>query len=269
MALTNTGSKVNALVLIAVFIAVDAGYWILTPKMTNELVSTVHQTSLLTPLGRSQTSTESTIPISATTAASATTQQGVWNVLSDGSLDLVREDGKIAGDLAQPYVDLAKVSYSFSNGSLYFRFDLRGKIPNETVTGHVTSIWYQTLFDVDSDPSTGFPWSSDYTPDYILQLYVEFGGSSKTPNVYSYVLRYSGTGSDWSWTPIRTTERFGNDATLAGGIGQDFFILTCEYEDISLFKGSVVQFFVRSGILYDGKVYNDPVPDKGTVKIAL
>jgi len=208
-------------------------------------------------------------PVAVTTAYTTWAQQGTWNVLSDGSLDLIDEEGKIAGDLGQPYVDLAKVSYSFSNGSLYFRFDLRGKIPNETLTTHVASIWYQVLFDADSDPGTGFLWSSDFTPDYILQLYVDFDGSSKTPQVHSYVLKYSGTGSDWSWTPVGTTERFGSDATLAGGIGQDSFVLTCEYQDISVSKGSAVQFFARSGILYDGKVYNDPVPDKGTVKVAL
>jgi hypothetical protein len=45
--------------------------------------------------------------------------------------------------------------------------------------------------------------------------------------------------------------------------------LTCEYQDISVSKGSTVQFFARSGILYDGKVYNDPVPDKGIISIVL
>jgi hypothetical protein len=87
--------------------------------------------------------------------------------------------------------------------------------------------------------------------------------------VSSCILKYSGTGSDWNWTPIETTERSGNDATLAGGIGQDFLILNCEYQDISVSKGSTIQFFARSGILCDDKVYNDPVPDEDTVRVVL
>ena len=196
------------------------------------------------------------------------TQQATWNVLSDGSLDLIGEDGKIAGDLGQPYVDLANVSYSFYNGSLFFRFSLCGEIPKITTT-HVNSIWYQVLLDVDSDSSTGFRWSSDFTPDYILQFYVSFDTSSKTAKAESSLLKYSGSGADWSWTPVGYTQRFGKEPIIAGGVGQDSFVLTCEYQDISASKGSTVQFFARSGILYDGKVYNDPVPDKGTVKIAL
>jgi hypothetical protein len=57
--LTSKGSKLVALALVAVVVAAGAGYWIFMPRMPNELVSTVHQTSLLTPLERSQTSTES------------------------------------------------------------------------------------------------------------------------------------------------------------------------------------------------------------------
>jgi len=56
-----------------------------------------------------------------------------------GSLDLIGQDAKIAGNLRQPYADLANLSYSFSNGSLFFRFALRGKIPDEATT-HVRPI---------------------------------------------------------------------------------------------------------------------------------
>ena len=72
----------------AVVLAAGAGYWFLTPKMPNELVSTVQQTSLLTPLERSQTSTESTILASATTV--------------NYYLSLLESNG------SQPYVQLAK-----------------------------------------------------------------------------------------------------------------------------------------------------------------
>jgi hypothetical protein len=30
-------------------------------------------------------------------------------------------------------------------------------------------------------------------------------------------------------------------------------------------SGSTIRFFARSGINYDNQVYNDPVPDSGTV----
>jgi len=197
------------------------------------------------------------------------TEGVVWNVLSDGSLDLTGEGGKVAGDIEQPYVDLADFSYGFSGGLVYFRFVLRGKIANEVTTTRVDSIWYQVLIDVDSDSSTGYLWSKDFAPDYILQLSVDFDAWSKTVRAYSYVRKYFGTGRDWSWTSIRITGRFGSEATVAGGIGQDFFVLACRHQDISASKGSTLKFFARSGILYDNKVYNDPVPDSGTVTVTV
>lgn len=189
-----------------------------------------------------------------------------WKLLPDGRLDLVDELGTIAGDLGQRYVDLADLNYSFSSNSLYFRFTLHDKIPKRATDSRVESIWYQVLFNIDSD-STGFHWSRDFTPDYILQLCIRFDTLSKW--VESYVLKYSGKGEDWSWTSIHETERFGSDAALDGGIGHVFFTLTCEYRDISVSKGSTIRFFGRSGILYDGKVYNDPIPDTGTISLTL
>jgi hypothetical protein len=191
----------------------------------------------------------------------------VWNVLSDGLHDLVDERGGIAGDLGRRYVDLAGLNYSFSGNTLYFRFSLQDAIPNEATDSRVDSIWYQTLLDVDSDSSTGYHWSRDFTPDYILQVYVKFDALSNWGE--SYVLKYSGKGSDWSWTSEHETERFGSDATLEGGIGHNFFILACRYDDISVSKESKIRFFGRSGILYDSRVYNDPVPDSGTVTLTL
>ena len=66
---------------------------------------------------------------------------------------------------------------------------------------------------------------------------------------------------------IGTTERLGNDATLAGGIEENFFVVSCTFEDVSVSKGSSVAFFARSGILYDDRVYNDPVPDMSFIRI--
>jgi len=100
--LTSKSSKLIAILLIAVVVAVGAGYWIFTPKMPNELVSTAHQTSLLTSLERA--SSESTILASATTVASATT---IWLNISETQpvsyyLSLLESNG------SQPYVQLAK-----------------------------------------------------------------------------------------------------------------------------------------------------------------
>jgi hypothetical protein len=198
-------------------------------------------------------------PTITTTYTTWTQQQGAWNVLPEG-LDL--SDSSVI--LAQPYADLANVSYSYYNGSLFFRFCLHGDIPNKTTTASVTSIGYQVLLDVDSDSRTGFQWSNSFTPDYILQFYVEFDASSHIAKAGSLLLKYSGNGTDWSWTPTGYTPPI-----IAGGVGLDFFVLTCEYQDISVSKGSTVQFFARSGITYDGKVYNDNVPDEGTVTIVL
>lgn len=208
-------------------------------------------------------------PTAITVTYTTWTPPAAWNVLSDGSLDLISEDGEISGDLGQAYADVANVSYSFYNGSLFFRFSLHGEIPNKITTTHVSSVWYQVFLDVNSDSSTGYHWSNDFTPDYMLEFSVTFDSSSKTAKAESSLLKYSGTGTDWSWTSIRYTQRFGSEVIITGGVGQDFFVLTCEYQDISASKGSTAQFFARSGILYGSKVYNDPIPDEGTVKITL
>jgi thiol-disulfide isomerase/thioredoxin len=193
-----------------------------------------------------------------------TTQGQVWKVISNEPLDLIGQDGKIVGDLGQPYVDLANVSYSLYNGSLFFRFSLHGEIPNTMTSIHVDSIWYQVLLDVDSNASTGYRWSSDFGADYILMFHVTYDPASKTAKAESSLQKYSGTGTDWSWTPTGYTPPI-----IAGGVGQDSFVLTCEYQDISVSKGSAVLFFARSGILYDGKVYNDYVPEYGIVSVVL
>jgi hypothetical protein len=122
--LADRSSKLVALVLIAVVVAAGAGYWIFTPKMPNEFVSTAYQTSLLTPLER--TSSESTILASATTVASDTT---VWLNVSATQpvsyyLSLLESNG------TQPYVQLAR--------------ELR-KIPGLTNATAVAKITYLAL----------------------------------------------------------------------------------------------------------------------------
>jgi hypothetical protein len=225
--LTRKVSKLIAVCLVVIVVAVGLGYWFLVPRM-----SYMNQ------------------------------QTSSWTV-SDGSLDLIDQNGKTVRDLGQPYVDVATFSYSY-NGSLFFRFSLHGEIPSSVASAspHVADVWYQVLLDTDPNPSTGYRWSSDFTPDYVLMLHVVFNNASNTVDVSSPLWKYSGTGRDWAWTEVGTV-------TMAGGVGQDFVLLTCKYQDLSVSKGSTVQFLGRSGIRYDGQVYNDYVPDQGTFKITL
>ena len=148
----------------AVVVAAGAGYWFLTPKMPNELVSTVQQTSLLTPLERSQTSTESTILASATTVASATT---AWiNVTATQPvnyyLSLLESNG------SQPHVQLAK--------------ELR-KLPDLKNATAVAKIAYLALNATNPEVKEAFqlmikggtPAPSDFTyavPNYNTELQV-------------------------------------------------------------------------------------------------
>jgi len=189
----------------------------------------------------------------------------ITSYVSDGAHDLVGEGGRTGVDLGEPYLDLSRLGYGIAGGSLYFRFELRGQIPSQVETTHIDSIWYQVLLDVDADSSTGYVWSGDFTPDYMLQL----DSSSGITDLHFGVRKHSGTGNDWSWALIGSTERSGGDAVLAGGIGQDSFVLSCRYGDISVSEGSRIRFFARSGVLYNGIVYNDFVPDKGTVIVTL
>lgn len=185
-----------------------------------------------------------------------------WSVVN-GSKGLIGQNGQTVGDFGQPYVDLRNVSYSYSNGSLFFLFGLRDKIPKQTVP-EVTRIWYQVLLDVDSDPNTGYYWSSSFGPDYILEFLVNYDPSTNAPIVSSDLSEHCGGNRDYCWTPVGFTQRFGATPLLLGGIGENFLVLTCEFQDIQL-QGSTIRFFARGGILYNSQPYADPVPDEGTI----
>ena len=191
-------------------------------------------------------------------------REGEWNNLTDVSGDVLSENGAVMGDLGQPYVDIASVQYMCGRGSLYAHFDLNGKIPRST-NGTVTAIWYQVLVDVDSKYTTGVVWDDHFTPDYMLEYYIRFDGTTGTVRTSSFVLKYSGNGTDWTkWTEIES-----NCATVEGGLGSDSFTIKCGYADIGVAKGSQVAILFRSGILYDGNVYSDPVPDAGPITVVL
>lgn len=102
--MTSKGSKLVAILLVAVVVAGGAGYWLLTPKIPNETTSIVQQTSLLTPMERSRTSTEWTVLGSPTTGPWATTQTLWINVTATKPVSYYISLLKSAG--AQPYVDL-------------------------------------------------------------------------------------------------------------------------------------------------------------------
>jgi hypothetical protein len=187
---------------------------------------------------------------------------GPWNVIHDGSKGLIAQDGRTVGDFGQPYVILTNVSYSYSNGSLFFLFGLHGKIPSHT-PANVSRIWYQVLLDVDTDSSTGYHWSSNFTPDYILEFTVDYA-STDTPISSSDLAQHCGGVDDYCWTPVGFTQRFGATPLIGGGVGEDFLVLTCEFKDIQM-RGFTIRFFARGGILYNGQPYADPVPGEGTM----
>jgi hypothetical protein len=195
-------------------------------------------------------------------------EEEAWNIVPDRTSDLIDSSGKIQPDLGKPYADLTSVSYRLSRQSLCFRFDLLGNIPNEEISAVVDSIWYQVFLDTDSDSKTGYVWGGrDFAPDYLLEL--SFGFRSKPPSLFFSVQKYSGTGRDFTWSRIRSTERSGNAAILAGGIETDYCTVTCRYEDVSVSRGAIVKLLARSGIRYEGKVYNDYTPEKGTVQVQV
>ena len=64
------------------------------------------------------------------------------------------------------------------------------------------------------------------------------------------------------------TQRYGPTTLVAGGTVSDS-LLSCDSADVMISHGSTIRFFGRRGINYNGQVYNDPVPDSGTVSITV
>lgn len=205
-------------------------------------------------------------PFADTTTFGTWRYQGQWNVIQ-GSQKLVSK-GRVVEDLGQPYVYAANMSYSYSNGSLFFRFDLRGKIPSHP-TAHVSSVWYQVLLDVDSDSDTGYHWSSNFTPDYMLAFAVTYDASTNLASISSVLSKHCGGSRDWCWANIGFTQHFSKTPLILGGVGEDFFVLTCDYQDIMVSHGSTIRLLDQIGIMYDGQVYNDYVPGEGTISVTL
>ncbi len=190
-------------------------------------------------------------------------QEISWNTLPDATGDLTDQKGRAAGNLGPSYTDITNLSYGFVGGSSYFRFDLHGQLPSQMDTKHVNTLWYQVYIDADADSATGYLWSNDFTPDYVLEVDI----TSRTNGaIYSSVFGYAGTGKDWKWTMFDYNTQ---QDILAGGIGHDYLVLSCRNEDISVAEGSKIRMLARSGITYDGKVYNDLVPDRSPLTVML
>jgi hypothetical protein len=192
----------------------------------------------------------------------------VWRVSTDGPVQLVGEKGPIGGDLGQHFVNMADINYTSSDHSMYFRFDLGDKIPSYAGP-QVDSIWYQVLLDVDSDSTTGYHWSRDFAPDYILQLFVEFDVSSSSSQAFFHVMKHSGAANEFTWNVIDDTRRFGADSSVEGGLGRDFLILGCSNNDVAVSNESKIRFFARSCISFDSKGYCDLVPDEGSLTMTV
>ena len=96
--LSGRGSKLVALVLIVIVVVSGLGYWIFSPRVPDQTVSTTHQSSLTTSIG--QTAAGST---ASTSIVSETTQ---WiNVRAAKPVSYYLSLLKSSG--TQPYVQLA------------------------------------------------------------------------------------------------------------------------------------------------------------------
>lgn len=230
-------------------VAAGVGYLLLTPRTPAEGGTVSYTTAQQTSSSSSgQPSTTSTLTLPSS-----------WTVFPDASSDLVDQNGKVVGDLGQPYADVASVSCGVYNGAMFFRFVLHGPIPSNVSDTRVTVIEYQVLLDADQNSNTGYQASGvkDFTPDYYLQYYVSFDNPTRTAQTQLQLLKYSGDGKSWNWTPIEGT------LTVEGGLGQDFVIITCRYQDLSLpSSGAPFNFIGRSALVYDGETYNDPTYNK-------
>jgi hypothetical protein len=191
---------------------------------------------------------------------------GSWAETQGGPQGLVDSQGTAVGDLGQSYADLAKLSYAYSDGYLLFRFDLKAKIPT-LAPSHVTSIWYQVLMDSNSD--TGYRWSADFAPAYMITFMIQYDTSANTLSASTVLSRHCGSSTDWCWDQIAFTQHYGVTPLVLGGVGQNYFVLTCNYHDIGAAQGSTVQFFGRSGIRYDDQVYNAYIPVSGTISLKV
>ncbi len=96
----------------------------------------------------------------------------------------------------QNVIDWDKVSVAHSDNNIYFLYENHGVINTD---GSTFIPWgWQVYIDSDNNPDTGFRYSAVVGADYIIEG--------------SYVQRYSGTGTNWSWDTVgRVTAEMTNN----------------------------------------------------------
>ncbi len=107
-----------------------------------------------------------------------------WNELTSYAAD----SDDVANDSTN-IIDWDRVAIAHSDDTLYFLYKNHGVISSDTSSAFIPWGW-QAFIDSDSNPNTGFQFSSSVGADYIIE-----GG---------IVERYTGSGSNWSWEPIGT-----------------------------------------------------------------
>lgn len=94
-------------------------------------------------------------------------------------------------------IDWKNVTLAHNNDKLFILYNNRRQI--ETGSGSFLAWGWQTYFDADNNPSTGYQLGA-IGADYILE-----GGQ---------LLRYIGTGSDWNWTSGSAAQLLYNNDTV-------------------------------------------------------
>ncbi|MEB8433421.1 CotH kinase family protein [Cocleimonas sp. KMM 6892] len=87
---------------------------------------------------------------------------------------------------AQNVIDWKNVKIAHSDDNVYFLYENYGAINTDGST-YIPWGW-QVYIDSDNNPDTGFKYSAVVGADYIIEG--------------SYVQRYSGTGTNWSWDTV-------------------------------------------------------------------
>lgn len=95
-------------------------------------------------------------------------------------------------------IDWDQIGLAHSSDTVYLLYKNRGSVNPNSATGSSLSWGYQTFIDTDSNAATGFKFTSQFAPDYLLE----------GRHLYQYV----GSGDDWNWIEIGTaTVRYKNN----------------------------------------------------------
>ncbi len=118
-------------------------------------------------------------------------------------------------------IDWKNVAIAHNADKLFISYRNRNQI--EAGTGTFIPWGWQTYFDTDSNPATGFSLGA-IGADYLLE-----GGQ---------LLRYTGTGTNWSWTPANAAQVFYNNDTVELSIERSALGLTNSSNMRVIFSGN-------------------------------